>query len=271
VKIVILCGGQGTRIRDVSETVPKPMLQVGGRPLLWHIMNIYASYGLTDFILCLGYKGWLIKEFFLNFRAISSDITLSLGEDNTVQYHNQSEEANWKVTLVDTGEQTQTAGRLWNVKKYLSDSENFCVTYGDGLADINIAELIDVHSKSDQLVTLTGVQPLGRFGEMELEGSTVASFNEKPNVGSGLINGGFMVFKNEIFNRYFSGNSEQSLEQDVIPSIVSDRNAGVYYHKGQWQCVDTQREYALLNQLWDNNQAFWNKTVDDEQKILEIT
>ncbi|MCA9405967.1 MAG: glucose-1-phosphate cytidylyltransferase [Candidatus Omnitrophica bacterium] len=257
-KVVILCGGQGTRIRDVSDILPKPMLPVGGKPILWHIMKIYAQHGFKDFILCLGYKGWVIKEYFLNYRAKNSDFTINLGSKD-VSYHSQNDESDWNVTCIDTGEASQTAARLWNVREYLKNTDTFCVTYGDGVADINITELVEEHKNSKRLLTITGVKPLGRFGEIEVEGGTIKEFNEKPNVSTGIINGGFMVFRKKAIEKYFSGQVDQSLEADVIPHIVKDKQAGVFQHPGQWQCIDTPREYTQLNRLWEANKAFWKK------------
>ncbi len=256
-KIVILCGGKGTRIRDVSEVLPKPMLPVGNRPVLWHIMKIYSHYGFNDFVLCLGYKGWTIKEFFLNYQAMISDITIDLGDKNSVTFHDKVDESSWKVTLVDTGEETQTAGRIWGAKEYLKDCDTFGITYGDGVADVNVAELLKQHKDSGLLGTITGVQPLGRFGEIQLEDNVIREFNEKPNVSAGLINGGFMVFEQEVLDKYFTSNKTHSLEQHVIPKIVKDRQVGIYKHKGAWQCIDTPREYNMLNQFWSEDQAFW--------------
>ncbi|MCA9399736.1 MAG: NTP transferase domain-containing protein [Candidatus Omnitrophica bacterium] len=249
-KVVILCGGQGTRIRDVSDILPKPMLPVGGKPILWHIMKIYAQHGFKDFILCLGYKGWVIKEYFLNYRAKNSDFTINLGSKD-VSYHSQNDESDWNVTCIDTGEASQTAARLWNVREYLKNTDTFCVTYGDGVADINITELVEEHKNSKRLLTITGVKPLGRFGEIEVEGGTIKEFNEKPNVSTGIINGGFMVFRKKAIEKYFSGQVDQSLEADVIPHIVKDKQAGVFQNHRKWKCIDIHREYTQLNRIWD--------------------
>ncbi len=265
-KVVILCGGQGTRIRDVSEVLPKPMLPIGGKPLLWHIMKIYAQHGFRDFILCLGYKGWVIKEFFLNYYTNTSDFTMRLGDRDSIVFHNENREADWQITFADTGEESQTAARLLKVREHLTDEETFAVTYGDGVADINIQQLVQAHKKSKLLATVTAVKPLGRFGEIEVEGNHICEFNEKPNVSSGMINGGFMVFHKKIFDTYFRKNLNQSLESDILPQIVKDRKAGVYQHRGFWQCVDTPREYNTLNQLWDNNKAPW-KIWEEKQTV----
>jgi glucose-1-phosphate cytidylyltransferase len=259
-KAVILCGGQGTRIRDVSDLVPKPMLPIGGRPILWHIMKTYAHHGIKDFVLCLGYKGWVIKEFFLQYKAMTSDVTVHLGEHGKIEFHGQTEEAGWKVTLVDTGEASQTGARIWNIRDYLKDSEEFCLTYGDGVADVDIGALAAFHKKSGRAATLTGVRPAGRFGEIdsEMEGKIV-NFNEKPNVAGGYINGGFMVFNTGNVFRYFRPGADLSLEQEVLPKMVKDGQLGVFHHDGFWQCMDTLREYTMLNEMWEKKQAPWKK------------
>lgn len=256
-KTVILCGGAGTRIRDVSEVLPKPMLPVGDKPMLWHIMKIYAHYGITDFVLCLGYKGWIVKEFFLNYAAKVSDISLTLGKQDSIIYHNANTEVDWKVTLVETGEPSQTGARIWNARNYLQDCDIFSVTYGDGVADINIGSLIETHKNSGLLGTITGVRPSGRFGEMETEGGLVSEFNEKPNVRTGLINGGFMMFAREVLDKYFREGEDLGLEGEVLTKMVKDRELGVYQHQGYWQCIDTPREYHMLNNLWNEGKAVW--------------
>ena len=256
-KAVILCGGKGTRIRDASELLPKPMLPIGGRPILWHIMKIYAHYGIKDFVLCLGYKGWVIKEFFLNYCAKMSDITVSLDKEMPATYHNHSGEQDWKVTLVETGDIAQTGARIWKAGRYLEDCEKFCVTYGDGVADVNIKELLENHEKSGLLGTITGVHPSGRFGEMEIEKNLIIEFDEKPNVSTGMINGGFMVFDRKVIDKYFKPGDDLILERHVLTNMVKDKQLGVFKHNGFWQCVDTLREYNILNSMWDNNNAYW--------------
>lgn len=257
IKAVILCGGQGTRIKDVSEVLPKPMLSIGSRPILWHIMKIYAHYGVKDFILCLGYKGWLIKEFFLNYYAKVSDITVKPGEKDSVIYHNINNESDWSIALVETGENAQTGARIWNAKKYLQDCDFFSITYGDGVADIDIGTLIKTHKKSGLLGTITAVHPSGRFGEMEISDNIVSEFNEKPNVSAGFVNGGFMMFNKKTIDMYFRPGEDLVLESEVLSKMVRDRQLGVYKHDGFWQCVDTSREHGVLNAMWDENRAPW--------------
>ena len=259
-KTLILCGGQGTRIRDVSEILRKPMLPIGDRPILWHIMKIYAHYGFKDFVLCLGYKGWTIKEYFLNYYANMCDFTVSLHEHDAVRFYDQPHE-DWTVTLVNTGEKTQTGARIERARRYLLEQDKddcFAVTYGDGVADVNIKELTEVHRRSGKLATITGVRPAGRFGEVEVDDKgVVIEFNEKPNVCAGLINGGFMVFSKEVLKKYFSDNEDLILERDVLPKLVMDRQMNLYEHDGFWQCIDTFREYADLNEIWKQGKAPW--------------
>jgi glucose-1-phosphate cytidylyltransferase len=256
-KAVILCGGQGTRIRDVSEVLPKPMLSIGGKPILWHIMKTYAHYGIKDFVLCLGYNGWKIKEFFLNYCAKTSDITVTLDKKNTVTYHGKCEEESWRVTLAETGENAQTGARIFNARQYLKDCDLFSVTYGDGVADIDIKNLLKAHKKGGLAGTITGVHPSGRFGEMETKGNIVAEFNEKPNVSSGLINGGFIIFDKKAIDAYFKPGDDLVLERDVLPKMVREKQLQIYVHNGFWQCIDTPREYNILNDLWEGNKAPW--------------
>ncbi len=257
IKVVILCGGQGSRIKDVSEVLPKPMLTIGNMPILWHIMKIYSHYGLKDFVLCLGYKGWVIKEFFLNYYAKISDITVKLRDREPVIYHNVNDDSDWTITLVETGEYAQTGARIWNARKYLEDCDMFSVTYGDGVGDVDIKALMRLHKKSGLLGTITGVHPSGRFGEMEISDNLITEFNEKPNVGMGLINGGFMLFDRTVIRKYFRPGDDLILEGEVLPEMVKDKKIGVYKHGGFWQCVDTPREYSILNNMWNANNAIW--------------
>lgn len=256
VKAVILCGGQGTRIRDVSDVVPKPMLPIGGRPILWHIMKLYAHHGVRDFVLCLGYKGWSIKEFFLQYEAMTSDLTVHVGA-KTVEYHGSTAETGWRVTLVETGEAAQTGARIWNARRYLEGCPRFCLTYGDGVADLNVTELLAAHARSGRIGMLSGVRPAGRFGEIEMEEGLVRHFHEKPNTTAGYINGGFMVFDTARALPYFRPGEDLNLEQEVLPRMVKDGQLGVRNHDGFWQCMDTLREFNLLNELWAHGKAPW--------------
>jgi glucose-1-phosphate cytidylyltransferase len=256
VKAVILCGGQGTRIRDVSDVVPKPMLPIGGRPILWHIMKLYAHHGVRDFVLCLGYKGWSIKEFFLQYEAMTSDLTVHVGA-KTVEYHGSTAETGWRVTLAETGDAAQTGARIWNARRYLEDCPRFCLTYGDGVADLDVTALLKAHETSGLAGMLSGVRPAGRFGEIEFEGSKVVQFHEKPNTTGGYINGGFMVFDTKKALPYFRPGADLNLEQEVMPAMVRDGQLGVFPHDGYWQCMDTLREFNMLNDLWAKGNAPW--------------
>ena len=256
-KAVILCGGRGSRIRDVSEVIPKPMLPIGGMPMLWHIMKGYAACGVTDFVLCLGYKGWVIKEFFLNYRAMTSDFSVKLGRRSQIEFHNQPDESSWKVTLADTGEQTFTGGRLARVRRYLDGEDHFCLTYGDGLADLDIQTLVQSHRASGLTATITGVKVSGRFGEMITDGQRVLQFDEKPARSAGIISGGFMVFDNSRIWDHLEDRPDVWLEREPLQSLINAGQLGVYPHHGYWQCMDTPREYDRLNELWDRGDAPW--------------
>jgi glucose-1-phosphate cytidylyltransferase len=256
-KVVIFCGGRGSRIRDISEAVPKPMLPIGGMPILWHIMKLYAVYGLNEFVLCLGYKGWMIKEFFLNYRAMVSDFTITLGNHEDIEFHQDPEEARWKITLAETGENTYTGGRLVRVRPYLEENDHFCLTYGDGVADINIKDLVEFHRKSGLVGTITGVKRSGRFGEMRVTEGRVTYFDEKPPGTAGNVNGGFMVFDAKRVWNYFDNRDDLWLEREPLQAMVKDGQLGVYEHDGYWQCMDTPREYDMLNEIWETGKAQW--------------
>jgi glucose-1-phosphate cytidylyltransferase len=256
-KAVILCGGAGTRIRDVSEVLPKPMLPIGDKPIVWHIMKIYAYYGIKEFILCLGYKSWAIKEFFLNYHAKISDVTLKIGDPQSFKFFEPTGEDDWTVTLVETGERSQTGARVWRVRKYLEKEKYFCVTYGDGVADIDIRALLDTHMRSKLIGSVAGVRPEGRFGELKIEGRNVTDFIEKPNISSGYINGGFMVFDTTRVWQYFRAGDDLVLEGEVLTAMARDGQLGVFMHEGFWYCVDTPREFTILNKLWEEDKASW--------------
>jgi glucose-1-phosphate cytidylyltransferase len=254
---VILCGGQGTRIRDVTEAIPKPMLTIGNRPIVWHIMKTYAAFGVRRFILCLGYRRESFVDYFLNYRSRAVDLTVRLQHPDDVTYHGRHEEFDWEVTLADTGEQTMTGGRVARIGKYLGDHQHCFLTYGDGVADVDIHDLWRHHQSHEKAATITAVRPGSRFGEIKLEGSRVASFHEKTQVDAGLINGGFMVLHRRFIDKYLSTDAKTVLEQSPISSAVADGEVHAYVHDGFWQCMDTAREYELLNHLWDTGQAPW--------------
>jgi len=258
IPVVILCGGMGTRIRDVSENIPKPMIPIGGKPILWHIMKIYSHYGYNNFILCLGYKGEIIKEFFLNYYAMVNDITINLSKPNSYIYHNKKDIENWKVTLVDTGINALTGARIAKIKRFLGNSGSFMLTYGDGVADIDISKLILFHESHGKLVTVTGVHPIGRFGEMNVDQKgVVTTFAEKPQVSEGRINGGYFVMDREFVCKYLRENDDLVLEQYPLTQCSKDGQLMSFNHDGYWQPMDTYREYELLNNLWGNSKAPW--------------
>ena len=254
-KVVILCGGKGTRLKEETEFRPKPMVTIGGKPVLWHIMKIYAHYGYKEFIFCLGYKGNMIKEYFLNYQAMNNDFTVTLGKHNQIEFHSNHQEVDWKVTLVDTGEDTLTGSRIKKVEQFI-DAEDFMVTYGDGVANVNIQELVSLHKSNNKIGTITGVHPSSRFGELVIDKSRVKRFNEKPQTGKGLINGGFFVFKREFF-KYLPENNNMSLEEKPLEKLTADGELSVYQHEGFWQCVDTYRELEILNNFWNSINPPW--------------
>ncbi len=259
VKAVILCGGQGTRIRDANEALPKPMLPIGGKPIVWHIMKSYAAYGVRDFVLCLGYKGWLIKEFFLNYRAMTADISVSLGPKGAVTFHGSPGEEDWNVTLAETGDDTLTGGRVAAIRRYVEGDEDFFLTYGDGVADLDIHALLSFHQKHGKVATVTAVRPPGRFGEMGLEGETVREFNEKPQATEGFINGGFFVFDGKRAWDFIGNDAKTILERDPMQKLTRAGELVAFKHTGYWQPMDTSREYLLLNEMWASGNAPWKK------------
>lgn len=260
-KTVILCGGYGTRIRDVAEDIPKPMIPIGSKPIIWHIMKYYAQFGYKDFILCLGYKSEVIKDFFINYELRSSDIILKLGEksEQTIS-ETKHDEDGWMVTLAETGIKSMTGARVKRVKKYIGDDPLFMLTYGDGVGDINIDELVKFHKSHGKMVTLTGVRPPGRFGELGIDEKTksVTGFNEKPQASGGRINGGFFVCNREFLD-LLSDDETLVLEQEPMKMLVEKGELKVFEHEGFWQPMDTSREYTLLNNLYTNNEAPWAK------------
>lgn len=257
--VVILCGGVGSRLQEETEFRPKPMLEIGGRPILWHIMKLYAAYGFKDFILCLGYKGHVIKEFFLNYRAYQSDFTIRLGDGHRVDYHAKanSNGEDWNITLVETGLSAQTGARVARAAQYIK-GDTFCLTYGDGLGDVDLNELMKFHRSHGRIGTVTGVRPPGRFGELEIDARGKATqFNEKPQVAEGIINGGFFVFKRAFLDRYLNDRDDLVLEQQPLQKLAQDGQMMVYSHQGFWQPMDTYREFKLLNELWSHGKAPW--------------
>ncbi len=256
-KAVILCGGQGSRIRDASEVLPKPLLPIGGKPIVWHIMKGYAVHGVTEFVLCLGYKGWLIKEFFLNYRSMTTDVTVTLGRHDKLEFHGRHDEETWLVTLADTGEATQTGGRVSAIRRYVEGDEVFAVTYGDGVSDVDIGRLVEAHRAHGRIATVTAVRPPGRFGEMRIQQGRVSEFNEKPQVTEGFINGGFFVFDGRRIWDYLGTDPLVALEREPLQRLAADGELMAHTHAGYWQPMDTAREYGLLNDLWAAGHAPW--------------
>ena len=257
-KLVILCGGRGTRLREETEYRPKPMVPIGNRPILWHIMKTFAQFGHHEFILCLGYKGEMIREYFRNYLWNTCDATLTLGRDANVDFHDRHNEENWRITLADTGEESMTAYRVRQIQRYIGDDDSFMLTYGDGVSTVDITKLVAYHKSQGKICTITGVHPPGRFGELEVgrEDSTVTGFNEKPQVEGGFINGGFMVCQRELFD-YLPNDPTVMLEQAPMKKLVEDGQLSMFSHEGFWQCMDTFAEMNLLNQLWNSGKAPW--------------
>ena len=253
VKAVILAGGLGTRLAEETHLRPKPMVEVGGKPILWHILKTYSHYGVYEFIICCGYKGYVIKEYFANYFMHMSDVTFDFANDNRMQVHQRNSEP-WKVTLVDTGEFTQTGGRLARVRDYVSDG-TFYLTYGDGVADVDLAALVRQHRSNQQEATLTAVQPPGRYGALHLEDSQVLSFQEKPDGDNAWINGGFFVLEPSVIDRV--SHDQCSWESEVLPQLASEGQLGAYRHPGFWQPMDTLRDRTRLEELWASGQAPW--------------
>ena len=247
-KVVILAGGKGTRISEYTNVIPKPMVPIGNFPIIWHIMNIYASHGFNEFILALGYKSDVIKDYFIKFNSLNSDLTVNLANGN-IQIH-QNKSLNWKVTLVDTGEETMTGGRLKRLKHYL-DEDTFMLTYGDGLANVNIKKLLDFHLINNKLVTMTAVRPTARFGELELNSNIITSFKEKPQLKDGWVNGGFFVMQREFID-FIKGDNEM-LERKPLEYVAKNNQLIAFKHEGFWQCMDNKRDLENLQKLWKNN------------------
>jgi glucose-1-phosphate cytidylyltransferase len=257
-KVVILCGGKGTRLREETEYRPKPMVPIGNRPILWHIMKIYAAHGFNEFVLCLGYKGEMIKDFFRNYLWMTSHVTLRLGQQPDVQFHNHHSEEDWTVTLADTGEDTMTAGRIRRIKQFIGGDKEFLLTYGDGVGNVDIPALLAFHRKHGKKLTVTAVRPPGRFGEMATgKDGNVMEFNEKPQAGAGRINGGFFVASSAIFDSLGDDADHVMFEQKPLQTLAREGQLMAFPHDGFWQPMDTFSEYTLLNRLWEEGRAPW--------------
>ncbi len=252
-KAVILAGGLGTRLSEETTIKPKPMVEIGGRPILWHIMKIYSNFGVNEFIICLGYKGYIIKEYFSNYFLHMSDVHINLLENN-ITYDEMKAEP-WKISLIDTGEESMTGGRIQRIKKFVNEDEFFFLTYGDGLANIDIAASLKNHEKSNKLATITCVRPPGRFGAVEISNGKVKSFIEKPEGKSGLINGGFFILSPKIFD--YIENEQTSWERESLKNLAEDSQLNSYFHDGFWQPMDTLRDKIALEELWEKQNAPW--------------
>ena len=256
-KTVILCGGFGTRIRDVAQDIPKPLIPIGRLPILWHIMKHYAAHGHKDFVLCLGYRGDLIKDFFVNYQSHISDFTVTLGKNNILEFHGSHDEADWRVTLADTGLKAMTGARVKRVQKYLKGEKEFFLTYGDGVSDINLDDLLKFHRSHGRTLTMTGVRPSSRWGEVEIaNGGQVLEFNEKPQASAGLINGGFFVGNQALFN-FLDDREDLVFEQEPLQNLVKQKELMLFEHAGFWQAMDTYRDFKYLNKVLEDGRARW--------------
>lgn len=254
-KVVILCGGLGTRLKEETDFKPKPMVTIGNKPILWHVMKIYAHYGFNEFILCLGYKGEVIKEYFLNYDILNSDFTIKLSPQKTVTVHNTSDESDWRITLADTGISALKGARLKRIEKYIKE-DIFMVTYGDGVGNINIKKLLDFHKSHGKIATVTGVRPPSRFGELSVKDNQAMHFSEKPQTSGGMINGGFFIFNRNLFD-HLTNDDNCDFEHGPLEDIASKGQLMVYTHDGDWACMDTYRDVEYLNKLWQTSEAFW--------------
>jgi glucose-1-phosphate cytidylyltransferase len=257
-KTVILCGGDGSRLKELTEVTPKPMVEIGDKPILWHIMSGYARHGFTDFVLCLGYKGQVIKRYFLEYQAARREIAVTLGSSSQIEYLGPELAENWRVTLAETGLKSLTGTRLRKVWPYLQ-GETFALTYGDGVSDVDLADVLAFHRREGRLATITGVRPPGRFGEIENHGSKVVSFWEKPAASGALINGGFFFFEPDFFRYLPAEGEEEMLEPGALRRCADDGQLTVYHHQGFWQCMDTLRDKLYLESVWESGEAPWKK------------
>ena len=255
-KVVILCGGKGMRFREETELRPKPMIEIGHKPILWHIMKIYSFYGFTDFILCLGYKGEMIKEYFLNYEIMNSDFTVELGSnEKNIQINNFHSEDQWRVALVDTGHDTMTGARIKKIESYI-ETDNFMMTYGDGVAKINLNELLEFHLSHKKIATITGVRPTSQFGELVTSGNRVTSFSEKPQIGEGYVNGGFFVLRRKVFD-YLEEDGNCVFERKPLERLAVDSELKVFFHSDFWRCMDTFHDMNVLEEEWQKKNPPW--------------
>lgn len=264
---VILCGGLGTRLREETEYKPKPMVEIGGRPILWHIMKIYAAYGVRDFVLCLGYRGNVIRDYFLNYRHRRADIAVEL-RDNTLTVLGEDDVEDWRIVLAETGAEAQTGGRIQRALRYVR-GRTFFATYGDGVANVDLARLLDFHDRMGCKATVTAVHPSSRYGEIAMDGGVVRTFQEKPQVNDGWINGGFFAFERAAFDD-FPDDPKLVLESHVMPELARRCELAAFHHDGFWQCMDTYREMQLLNEMWARGEAPWHRHIQAGQDDVAI-
>jgi glucose-1-phosphate cytidylyltransferase len=262
IPVVILCGGMGTRLREASEKLPKPLVDIGGKPILWHIMKIYGEAGFRKFVLCLGYKSDLIKRYFLDYRAEVSDFTLHMGQDHRQQYHNSYGSEDWDVTFAETGLLSGTGARARRIRPYLGDADRFMLTYGDGIGDVDLQTLLATHLASGRTGTVTGVHPGSRYGEMHVGDDRVVEFNEKPTMADGWVSGGFFAFERSFLDDYLDDDPGLLLEKRPLQTLAADGQLTVHKHEGFWMGMDTFRDWTELNTRWDNGDAPWKVWED---------
>ena len=255
-EVLVLCGGQGTRIRGVADDLPKPMIEIGERPIVWHVMKTYARHGFEDFVLLLGYRGEAVKDYFVNYRTMNADVAVRLGSGGGVEHLGPGGEEKWHVVLAGTGRDAMTGARIFRGARYVK-GKSFLATYGDGVADVDVAKLVAFHRSHGKLATVTAVRPPGRFGALELEGDRVRAFTEKPQTTEGFINGGFFVFEKAFVDRYLSDDESLVLEREPLSRAAADGELMVYRHEGFWQPMDTYRDWVALNELWKSGKAPW--------------
>lgn len=265
IPVVILCGGMGTRLREASEKLPKPLVDIGGKPILWHIMKTYSSHGFRKFVLCLGYKGDQIKRWFLDYQTVTSDFTLHMGVGHRQEFHNSYGEEDWQVTFAETGLMSGTGARILRVRQYLEDAPTFLLTYGDGIGDVDLHELLAAHRSGGRTGTVTGVHPGSRYGEMhvDLTGRQVTEFNEKPTLADGWVSGGFFAFQRSFLDDYLDEDPGLLLEKRPLQSLAADGQLTVHPHEGFWMGMDTFRDWTELNDLWERGEAPWKSWQDE--------
>ena len=256
IPVVILCGGQGTRIREASDRLPKAMVEIGGRPILWHIMKTYSHYGYRRFILCLGYKSWDIKQYFMDYRARTSDFTIALSDEHTLNFHDDRADENWEITFAETGLETATGARLRRIRHYV-DTPHFMMTYGDGVGAVDLNAAEKEHQAAGRIGTVTGVHPTSKFGEMRVDGDEVVEFNEKPTPVTGFVSGGFFVFERSFLDDYLNDDPQLWLESEPLQRLARDRQMSIHPHETFWSAMDTYKEYRTLNEMWRTGEAPW--------------